>query len=298
MSLTFSKIKSYAPIVKLHPLEEYCPMDPVDFIKISRFRHHRGFRKDEGFNKIRKKFVESNSRSSQYYNIPISTINSYGLVRGKNRRPKDDNKTKYINVFLQPDNKPRGVAKPTGKVPAFYYQRTVDTTTLTKKQIRLLKKMGVTLKKEVYDLVSYWWFMGYNDAPYGVGHQGDWEHVTLKLVDNKFKEVWFAAHNGPPMVINKNKLNYDKSTNRFIVYCARGTHASYPKPGKFKIKIDYFPDFVNDETHKSGYPWDISQNLKSLSSQPWKNYAGAWGEVGNSQHTTGPLGPWHKRHRK
>jgi hypothetical protein len=35
--------------------------------------------------------------------------------------------------------------------------------------------------------------------------------------------------------------------------------------------------------------------LKPLASQPWKDYAGAWGEVGNIATTTGPLGPWHKR---
>ena len=37
--------------------------------------------------------------------------------------------------------------------------------------------------------------------------------------------------------------------------------------------------------------------LAALEAQPWKNFAGAWGEVGELSHTTGPLGPWHKRHK-
>ena len=73
----------------------------------------------------------------------------------------------------------------------------------------------------------------------------------------------------------------------FSAYCAKGSHASYPKTGTFH--------FGTDVTAKNGVEWQTNKNLKPLESQPWKEYAGAWGEVGQIKDTTGPLGPWYKR---
>jgi len=41
--------------------------------------------------------------------------------------------------------------------------------------------------------------------------------------------------------------------------------------------------------------WNITENVLKLNQQGWKNYTGAWGEVGARADTTGPLGPWLKR---
>ena len=143
------------------------------------------------------------------------------------------------------------------------------------------------IKLEKYDLVSYWWFFGFNDGLSGQNHQGDWEHVTVKVKNNAIVCVYFAAHNFKPKGVNYAKLK--KDSGRFVVYCAKGSHASYENKGPHL----YLPDHTND-----GYRWDTSQMLSSLKKQSWRHYAGAWGEVGTSSATTGPLGPWHKRKKR
>ncbi len=47
-------------------------------------------------------------------------------------------------------------------------------------------------------LVSYWWFYGYNKSEFHGSHQGDWEHVTLKLnpSDLSLAGAWLARHGG------------------------------------------------------------------------------------------------------
>ena len=39
----------FAPIVLLHPEETHFPMHPLEFISISRFRHHIGWGQDFGY---------------------------------------------------------------------------------------------------------------------------------------------------------------------------------------------------------------------------------------------------------
>ena len=51
---------------------------------------------------------------------------------------------------------------------------------------------------------------------------------------------------------------------------------------------------LQDETAR-GPVWDLQKNLQPLGDQPWRLFAGAWGELGGEAHATGPLGPWFKR---
>jgi len=286
MAFTKSEVEALAPIVKFHPDEKYFPMDPVEFIRKSRFRHHRGLQSDQGYHRTKKKWVTSNSKAKSYYDIPIRVINAYRKwSNGENRRPRDPNCGDDWNVFLQPKGRLKGVSRPTGKVPAFFFQRHRDTTTIPAKDRRMLN-----IKAEKYDLVSYWWFNGYNDGPLSQNHQGDWEHVTLKLKKKKLVGVYFFAHGSTEGMVPTSRIK--RTGGRVVVYCARGSHASYAAPGSYKLILGQ-----KDEAKNGGYAWDISQNLMSLRTQPWRHYAGAWGEVGDFEFTTGPLGPWHKRNK-
>ena len=96
-------------IVKLHPEEEYYPMNPLDFIRLSRFRHHIGGGTDFGYHKELREWIKGNDHTPEYYNIPVDYINSFGLnPDGRNRRPRDDNRGDKWNVFLEPDNNLKG----------------------------------------------------------------------------------------------------------------------------------------------------------------------------------------------
>lgn len=262
-AVDFSKFKV---VVRLHPSEDYFPMEPVDFIKKSRFRHERSG-SDEGYNKNSNKFVRNNSHNSEYYDIPVNVINGYGLESsGRNRRPKDDHKGDY-NVFLEPDDNLQGDHDPNTRVSSFLY--TPDNVKL-----------------------QYWLFYGYNYSNVSglsFSHQGDWESVTLNILNDTIEGAWLSAH-GDDKYYDKNALEISMAdgVQTLSVYSAKGTHALYNHPGKYHI-------LNSDDASAGGYEWLITGKVSSLESQPWKDYAGAWGEVGQQAATTGPLGPWFKK---
>ena len=269
MALTEAQIRRLAPEVRLHPRERYFPTNPIAFVRASRFRHHRDRARDRGYNKTTTKWRTTNSHNRAYYNIPVAFINSFKVrSNGKNRRPRDGNSGRHWNVFLQTRNRMRGTRRPTGRIPVFYYQR----------------------REGAFDLVSYWWFLGFNDGQTAFdmfNHQGDWEHVTLKVRRGRIRGVWFSQH-GVPKYRERSKLKWHN--RRVVVYCAKSTHASYEKTGSFRLGVD--------DTAEGGVRWFTWRHLLPLRDQPWKDFAGAWGEVGALPETTGPLGPWPRRRRK
>jgi hypothetical protein len=264
-SLNSSLSIAFQVVVRLHPDETYFPMNPLEFISKSRFRHERSG-SDEGYNKLSNRFERTNSHDAEYYNIPATVLNSYGLQNGtKNRRPRDDNRGDY-NVFLEPDDNLAGNSQPSNLVPVYSYA--------------------------LNNKIQYWLFYGYNYSNVGgvsFSHQGDWESVTLDLLNNKIVGAWLSAH-GEDKYYSKSELEIDStSTNQILyVYSAKGTHAMYNHPGDYHI-------LNTDHASGGGSEWSIMGNVLTLSSQPWKDYAGAWGEVGEQAATTGPLGPWYKK---
>jgi hypothetical protein len=126
--------------------------------------------------------------------------------------------------------------------------------------------------------ITYWFFFGYNAGLNG--HQGDWERIIVKL----------DRRNRPTMVrYHQHDSHQDlpwskvpKQGNHPLVFTAKGSHASYSKPGRHH----YFTDVAG-----RGKQWKTWNNLRTLRNQAWYGYGGAWGEVGVSKHTTGPSGP-------
>lgn len=258
----------HAPIIKLHPEEQFFPMDPLLFIQTSRFRHHRGFSVidagiDEGFNTATQTWDKNNAKDPEYFNVPVDFVNSFTLHSdGRNRRPRDSNAGDNWNVFLQPDGKPTGNPNPTNNVPVFLYERADGS----------------------FRLYQFWFFFGFNGSV--LSHQGDWEDVTIKVnSDGQVDGAFLSAHGRRPF-FPRNELTIED--DRVVVYCSRVTHAFFPNPGTFG-----FP--APDVTSAGGHTWDTSGNVEDLFLQPWRDFAGAWGEVGDLVHTTGPLGPWYKR---
>ena len=256
----------FAPKILLHPEEEYFPMNPLLFVSLSRFRHHISLGRDRGYNKVTQKWVRTDEKSPEYYDIPLDVLKDFGLNEDlTNRRPNDRNRGNRDNVFLQPDGKPQGNSNPTGNVPCFYSQ--IDSNS-------------------GYVFHQYWFFFGYNPSLVilDLSHQGDWEDYTAVTKDGELIGGILNAH-GKRTYYKKEQLEFDRG--RVQVYCAWGTHALYPTSGSFG-------KFRTDRTKPGGYVWDTSKNIEILFDQPWRDYAGAWGEVGELAATTGPLGPYYK----
>jgi len=254
-------------IVKMHPTEAFYPMEPMDFVRASRFRHHKGWGTDQGFNKASWSWDSGDSRSWEYYDVPVSFINSYGInPDGTNRRPRDSNSGSDWNVFLQPDGHPQGNFWPTGQVPSFRY------ATPDGRQ-------------------QYWLFYGYNESSCGLSfsHQGDWEDITVLTSNGLITGAWLSAHGERTFYhISQLQTYVEGTVQHLVVYAAKGSHALYPTVGTFNT-------CNTDEVRDGGTSWVITDYVQDLADQPWKDFAGAWGEVGEQAHTTGPLGPWFKK---
>lgn len=266
-------------IVALHKNETFNPMSASDFAILSRFRKHISGGTDEGYNKNTNAFESGNSQSLNFYNIPLSIINTYySKVTNKrlyNYRPRDPMSLSGPGYFLQPFDHLHGVPKPNGIVPAYVNELTYtepDGTIIT--------------------FLDFWLFFGYNDVAI-FAHEGDWEHLMVEIVNKKIIGAWLSSHTSleyHPGGVFRTATELDiKMVNgrqQLTIYCSKGTHALYATANEAS-----FPD----DTTSNGYLWKITDNAPALSQQPWKLFAGAWGEVGERKESTGPLGPWYKR---
>lgn len=264
-------------IVALHS-EDFCfPMNPVDFIRLSRFRRHNPKATDDGYNKNIGGFVNGNSYDKEYFNIPVNIINTFYVAYPHNLRPKDPNSIGSGEVFLQPNDHLYGDNNPNGRVPVFIHSSYYKTSS------------GATGERR-----EFWLFYGYDYANEGIdfSHQGDWERVTLDIVNNNIQGAWLDRHGDSKYYsVSELQISESNGVQTLRVFCAKGTHALYPKTGSFGGVLGYGTDY----TDNSGYQWIITDKTEALDAQSWKLYAGAWGEVGVRVTTTGPLGPWYKR---
>lgn len=282
-------------VVSIATLEKYYPMNATDFIILSRLRQHiGGGGTDKGYNKVSGQFETGNSQGTQFYNIPCSKVNSMYCKapnqRLYNLRPRADvmhyDVNSDSNYFLQPFTQLVGNYKPTGRIPTYVNERTY-----------LSLETGEQIK-----YIDFWLFFGYDYAladvvPIQSSHQGDWEHVKVKLIGNKIIGAWLSQHTSFKFYDAKELEISSGNKDTLTVYCARGSHAIYPEGDKSYPLVDLgIVVGDHDITTKNGVKWKITDCIQPLMNQPWVFFGGAWGEVGQSATTTGPLGPWYKRY--
>lgn len=145
--------------------------------------------------------------------------------------------------------------------------------------------------------LQYWFFMYHND-PYGLlnisVHEGDWEMVQLRLgADDLPDAATFAQHSW-------------SSTQRWddveltpvgalgdpvpVVYVARGSHASYPRPGRsWKTFFD-----VAD-----GRGEQVRPEVEVIGDEapPWLLWPGRWGSSDSSPRGPQEQGKWSEPER-
>lgn len=268
-------VARYAPIVRLHPNESYFPMDPLEFIRHSRFRrHYDGFlvfgSADHGYDREARRWFRTNSHHPRFYNIPVTVINGWRAQGGRTRRPYDRNAVSEEEglVFLETRDNVRGHRNPTNRIPVFF------------------RIHGDPQSNHYW--IQFFLFYGYNDSRHlglSWSHQGDWEHVIVEVREQNF--VWVGLNRHTRITWHR-RADLGRRREQPIVYAARGTHALYPTPGRFNVIADIA---ATDFTANGGDEWDTSKRVRPLASQPWRDFAGAWGEVGEGPVTTGPSGP-------
>ncbi len=135
--------------------------------------------------------------------------------------------------------------------------------------------------------LQYWLFYLFNNKAFlGFGlHEGDWEMVQIKLnAEGAPETMAFAQHaHGQRCAWRL----VEKRGGRPIVYVARGSHASFPRPGRHDAPV------IDDVADGRGR--ELSPTLEVLSdgSPAWVGWSGRWGstKARNRLESNSPRGP-------
>jgi len=293
----FALALRHAPSLRLHREERHFPSDPESFRKNTRFRKSRRGR-DSGWHKGGSDWTTGNDHGLDYYDIAWQSIcdqslNDYGAGpftpdSVQNLRPRDPNNREGFlssnGLFLQ--CRAASNSATSGNLPVEQQRNGRNEKVVTAPlflDVAFLHDRNPPLVK-----VLYWFFYELNWWRVLYTHQGDWEHVTWIWTADDFTDevqpswAYFAQHDGG-LVIDFHDLHADaQEPGRKIAYVDPAGHPTCP--------------FVCDPTE---YPivwrtWETSAEW--ISRATWRDFAGAWGEVGSAPFTTGPLGPRFKRH--
>ncbi len=251
---------TYAPVVYLTKGESKRPTNAGAFIQHSSLRwSHAGGCNDHEL-AARGKVNAGSLGNGGYKHATSSHLCSHGKTYASNEnvRPYGPLGAKE-GMFLDLDNGQRGI----GSVSAEVYFDYAKGSHIT-----------------------YWFFYAYNDGPSVQNHEGDWERISIRL-DAANKPITVAYfHHGDYCVLSYPSAK--KVGTHPVGYSALGTHATYPKAGTFSTE---FPG-VKDNANGGGETWETyKRSVQNVRSMPWYGFGGGWGEVGESKHTTGPIGP-------
>jgi hypothetical protein len=180
--------------------------------------------------------------------------------------------------------------------PAFLRGSRPDAANIPVYAMVVQKDDGITT-----DFV-YWMFYPYNNGkrvcigaflPY-VGcvggystfgnHVGDWEHVTIRLVNMVPTQITLSQHDSGE-TLNWGDPRVQMYGTHPVFYAATGSHGLYPDARRHTYK--YLPngDTLNDDT-SAGVAWSTWNNIIEIRRAPlgqysgnlsWLNFEGRWG---------------------
>ena len=283
--------RSFAPWVLFHRDEHHFPSTPESFQRNSRFRESRQGSRDLGWKKGLG-WEKSNEKGDPYYEIGWDVVvretatRSGGFVR---QHPS-------IRPTLRPHGS-RNLFRMRGRWKEGLFlerDRFSDRGSSGNQPLSgfitapvFLDAAPVKTRAGSFVKVLYWFFYELNRWHGLLTHEGDWEHVTY-LVDAKLikdlappSHVYFAQHNSGELRKWMDLEGAD--TGHPTLFVDPNGHPTKPSVRNF---ADY------------RHQWDIqTQEFRWIRKALWREYSGAWGEVGETKHTTGPLGPWFKQDR-
>ncbi len=155
-------------------------------------------------------------------------------------------------------------------------------------------------------LVQYWFFYPFNDFHVLFDHEGDWEHVTVKLdASLQPRGAWYARHDwsAPGKWFVWGELA--REGDHPVVLSARGSHASYANGADARFYDRVCPTSVPADARASGCEvwrtWaedtggvvETGERGRPATSQVWfLRWPGLWGVSGAmGRDSGGPPGP-------
>lgn len=155
--------------------------------------------------------------------------------------------------------------------------------------------------------LQYWVFYAYNDGISSQNHEGDWEHVAVKLnASHTPAAVIFSAH-GHLNAYAPSQVTWYGGTHP-EVWVADGSHASFRSQSVCNTTLTegvYSSCWTNHD--QRWFTWAggrgtaagiqgaglvaLGEKAYPTSGQQWIRYSGRWGEKGQFDGTSGPRGP-------
>lgn len=280
---------AYAPLVCFDRAEVHFPSEPDVFMASARFRESIPEAPDRGWNGTENRWLVSDARSEEYFGVGWEVIatESRRLLPGSatlqpwqsgNVRPWDAGNVSHVagrgtvwGLFLERDDRlDRGGSgsAPVGngvRAPVFL-DVAYDAPT---RSLRFL----------------YWFFYELNRWKWFLTHEGDWEHVSYLVRESAVvgldppSLVYFAQHNSGDVRPFRSLTPFEDGHR--VVFVDKDGHPTNPH---VRNRTDYTTEWRT---------WECP--IRLIVKEAWRDYAGAWGEVGNLTDFTGPLGPLFKR---
>lgn len=201
------------------------------------------------------------AHGAQFYTDQLTRPHDPGSARPKAARPA-------VGFFLDLEDSAREGPGTLGQTPVYYERRDEGDS-----RVRL----------------TYWMLYGVHtpsDLDSSPAHEGDWERVDVLLREageNRYQPeaVQLGLDNGDidPDALRERAWDtlafYDKTHPRLL----SDSQSHYLSPSSL------------DGDCSACIQWHTWEVLRDAPKQPWYGFGGAWGEVGPSDATTGPLGP-------
>ena len=298
-------VRRFAPYLFFSPDETHFPGEPEEFRRVSRFRQSNwSGKKDRGWRTNPEGWVNPGANSPDFRGPKWTSVLTEIEKETRALRPGG----------VQPSHPERDLPQVArcrdsrnlwdkGDARGFFlelpegYGRVTSGATPSAPVSIFYDLVTFTAEGTKWVVLYYWFFYIYN---YFVvfEHEGDWEHISLYFHATDFSTgalpscVYYAAHNtGLVLDSAHESMEWFDDQGQLTpdgthpgVYVSNYGHPSYPsKSAEFRRK-------------KKLRPWrSWEQPVVKIETQPWSLYDGAWGEVGEFVHSTGPLGPLFKR---
>ncbi len=270
----------FAPVVKLHPDDNYRPANIIWYLPRVRMCFNVNLRPDDQL-------------------LKQGEVNMMTLIAQSNRGQFSGLTTAPTDIFLEQTDE-----NGDDRLDSYRSQTRKGTDPSGWVCYTHVRPAPAEHNQGMYD-IQYIFFYPYNgDMAWGEiesAHEADYEHITVRVEGDlkTIRRIYYSAHDGEGRWYAKEtspgaKDGYSLTAEgRPIVYSALDSHASYPWTGEWN-RIGKPDDFTGDK----GPVWDCRTNVINLGEKlfplhgmNWLQYSGRWGEMGELSWTTGPYGP-------
>lgn len=265
------QLKAHLPVLWWHPDEKFKSTDPLLVFENSEI----WFKElSSAFPLFTKRFNKvSNIKDSNWRKVQVETYKPTDVVTRLHERSGIKNgfagfELKYDINVAQPVQPP--LMWRLSKHPVF-------------------EKIQTENSNEFFLPLEIWYFSTYNytDIHFGF-HDGDWESALILFkvtVQNNLLDFspWLISLSAHGHTVWHCPKNFNSIDNRFEIFSALGTHATYKDAGThWRI----YPD----RTAK-GTKWETWKNTRSLYQEPYYGFSGSWGRTSYIDFQNGPIPP-------